>query len=197
MKWYKVVLYVLLGILLLPFILLYLLFTLLVPAKKKQKSPPKKKASQVESLQENLPARFSMQYEEPAEPLPDEDFIRRIDEFVCLQYTTWNDYSGRSSKQELIAAECPELKERVLNFLQEHPVENLLYGERYADGHDMSHWELKFIFEDSRLNRCIAGYGITESTAPYRHGIFCHIPEISDEVAKWEITDQQNPLYWC
>ena len=36
-------------------------------------------------------------------------------------------------------------------------------------GSDMDHWEIRFIFEDRNLNRCICGYGITETSAPYLH----------------------------
>ena len=65
-------------------------------------------------------------YLEPVTPLSNEEFISRIDEFICIQYKAHNGLSGRSDACQLIAEDDPESKERVLSFLKEHPIEKLL-----------------------------------------------------------------------
>ena len=55
----------------------------------------------------------------------------------------------------------------MLRFLEKHPIENLLYGDVNCNACDMDHWELRMIFEEQNLNRCIRGYGITATSAPF------------------------------
>lgn len=104
---------------------------------------------------------------EPIVPSSDEEFVYRISEFTCIQYTTFNGLSGGSYACQLIAGENPERKGQVLSFLKDHPIENLLHGDIIGSGCDMNHWEIRFIFEDRNLNKRICGYGITETSAPY------------------------------
>ena len=111
-------------------------------------------------------------YLEPVTPLSNEEFISRIDEFICIQYEAHNGLSGRSDACQLIEEDDPESKERVLSFLKEHPIEKLLYGDIWEkDVFDMTHWEIRFIFADRNLNRRICGYGLTETSYPYLHGL--------------------------
>lgn len=106
-------------------------------------------------------------YKEPTSPVDDREFISRIDEFICFQFKRFNGLSRRSYNYQLLASESPELKEYVLRFFEKHPIENLLYGDVNCNTCDMDHWELRMIFEDQRLNRCIRGYGITDASAPF------------------------------
>ena len=79
---------------------------------------------------------------------------------------------------ELVAADHPEKKEQVLAFLQEHPIADLLHGDRYEQAKDMSNWKISFIFDDTRLNRTILGYGHTKLTNPYLKMIYSNLTEI-------------------
>ena len=108
-----------------------------------------------------------MHYSEPQTPVEDSEFISRIDEFVCFQYKSFNGLSGRGKSFELFASESPELKEYVLEFLANHPIEGLLYGNINCNGYDLDNWEIRIIFEDPNLNRCIRGYGTTDVSAPF------------------------------
>lgn len=106
-------------------------------------------------------------YKEPTSPVDDREFISRIDEFICFQYKSFNGLSGRGKSFEFFASESPELKEYVLKFLANHPIEELLYGNINCNGHDMDDWQIRIIFEDENLNRCIRGYGTTNVSAPF------------------------------
>ena len=106
-------------------------------------------------------------YKEPTSPVDDREFISRIDEFICVQFRRFNGLSGRSYNYQLLASESPELKEYVLRFFEKYPIENLLYEDVNCNAYDMDHWELRVIFEDQNLNRCIRGHGTTEASAPF------------------------------
>lgn len=106
-------------------------------------------------------------YKEHTSPVDDREFISRIDEFICFQFKRFNGLSRRSYNYQLLASESPELKEYVLRFFEKQPIENLLYGDVNCNACDMDHWELRMIFEDQNLNRCIRGYGTTEVSAPF------------------------------
>ena len=108
-------------------------------------------------------------YRIPQQPLVDDkEFISRIDEFVCFQYNSFNGLSGRGHRFQFFASESPELKEYVLKFFQEHPIEALLCGDiHHRDCHDLDHWEIRFIFENEYLNRSIRGYGTTSASYPF------------------------------
>lgn len=108
-----------------------------------------------------------MPYKEPISPVDDGEFLSRIDEFICFQFKRFNGLSGRGHNYQFLASDSPELKEFVLHFIAEHPIENLLCGNVNCNGHDMDHWEIRIIFEDQNLNRCIRGYGTTEVSAPF------------------------------
>ena len=110
---------------------------------------------------------FSMTYKIPLVPASDEQFIANINEFICVQYSRRNTYSGNRFMSELICSEHPELKERFLRFLEEHPIKSFLDGDKYSHGCDLNTWEIRFIFDNADLNRTISGYGYTELTAPY------------------------------
>ncbi len=115
---------------------------------------------------------------EPTEPQNDEDFIARFDEFVGVKFYSHNGLSGSSHRRELVVSEHPELKDQILSFAQRYPIINLLQGDRNNDGFDLDHWELTFLFDDSRFNRRICGYGVTESTKPYLNEMIFFIPEV-------------------
>lgn len=199
----KTILYIIIGILLLP--ILILLSPVLLILHFKDKRAEKKKRQQAREKWEaaHQPTQFQTRYTESPNQ-PDEEFIRRIEEFTCLQFTSRNDYTGRERKQELIAAEHPEKKAKILEFLKEHPIEELLRAERFEKACDANRWELRFIFEDERLNCTISGYGYTEAAAPYLFEICRHIPRILSEEEKfqqkvararmeWELKNSTNP----
>lgn len=110
---------------------------------------------------------FSMIYKTPLVPATDEQFIANINELVCIQYSLRNTYSGNRFMSELVCSEHPELKEKFLRFLDEHPIKSFLDCDKYSHGCDLNTWEIRFIFDNADLNRTICGYGYTEETAPY------------------------------
>ena len=108
-----------------------------------------------------------MHYSEPQTPVEDSEFISRINEFICFQFRRFNGLSGRERNYQFFASDSPELKEYVLSFLTEHPIEKLFYGNINCNGFDMEDWEIRIIFEEQSLNRCIRGYGTTDVSAPF------------------------------
>lgn len=162
MKWYEVLLFIPLFVIMIPyFIVLHINNRI---AKHKSKRITLKNSQTVATEPSSL-----LGFLEPVIPVSDEVFISRIDEFSCIQYKAFNDLSGKSYACQLISSETPKGKERILSFLKDHPIENLLHGDISSSGCDMDHWEIRFIFEDRNINRRICGYGVTESSAPYLH----------------------------
>lgn len=157
-KWHSLVLYVLLGIVLLPcFVVMNIKDAI---ARRKEQRTYRKK-------QHGLHVQL-MPFTEPAATVPNEEFISRIHEFICIQYQSFNGLSGRCRVYQVIVDNAPRKKEQILSFLKEHPIENLLSGNLCSrEGQDLDEWELRFVFADQRLNRRIRGYGITEITEPY------------------------------
>ena len=171
MKWYKFLLFIPLFVIMIPyFIVLHIKNR---NAKRKSKRITVKKSQAFATESSSL-----WGFLEPAVPVSDEVFISRIDEFSCIQYKAFNGLSGKSYACQLISCETPKGKERILSFLKDHPIENLLYGDINSSGCDMDHWEIRFIFEDRNINRRICGYGVTESFAPYLHTL---VPIIRDK----------------
>ena len=167
---------IILAVLLFPFFVLVSPVFLVIHCKeKKRKQKTKTHKGKIRNSSEKC---FSLSYIAPTNPLPNDVFIARIAEFTCLQFHSVNDLSGKTRMRELVATEHPEKKARVLEFLQSHPIDELLCGERYMDAMDMNRWCLQFIFEDSSLNRSISGYGWTEQTSPYLSEMVRYIPEI-------------------
>lgn len=103
--------------------------------------------------------------------------------------------------RELIAADHPEKKERVLAFLREHPITELLQGDRYMQAGDVDRWKIRFIFDDPGLNRTIEGYGRTELTDPYLSEMCGCLPRIlskeeqAEEVWRQRILESQMRQY--
>ena len=162
MKWYNVPLFIPLFIIMIPcFVVVFIKDRI---AKNKSKKITLKKSQDITAKPSSL-----LRFLEPIIPVSDEVFISRIDEFSCVQYKAFNGLSGKSYACQLISSETPKGKERILSFLKDHPIENLLYGDISSSGCDMDHWEIRFIFEDRNINRRICGYGVTESSAPYLH----------------------------
>ena len=187
-----------LVIVFLPLILLLLLILRIRTSKEKKKESEKKKEARnryEEIMRENLEKNFTVPYTEPAYPLPDGEFISRIGEFECVQYHSWNGLSAMHCNCELVASRDPEKKEKILSFLEEHPISELLYGETFdKEICDADHWELRFIFPDPALNRRIKGYGRTEDARPFLWEMVRHIPELlslreqeENEFWKWKI----------
>lgn len=162
MKWYKAVLFILLFVLMIP--CLIVLFIKDRVAKDKRKKIATKELQDIAAEHSLL-----LDFLEPVVSVSDEVFISRIGEFSCVQYKAFNGLSGKSYACQLISSETPNGKERILSFLKDHPIENLLHGDINSSGFDMDHWEIRFVFEDRNLNRRICGYGVTESSAPYLH----------------------------
>lgn len=121
-----------------------------------------------------------MHYEEAKKPLPDEEFLSRIGEFNAIQYKAFNGLSGKCCTYQLIASANPELKERVIAFLADHSVGDLLYGDINSDGFDMDYWEFRFIFDDVNMNRRICGYGVTDASAPFLYNLVSILREQTD-----------------
>ena len=164
MKWYEAVLLVLLFVIMIPYLIVIAIKDRVAENKREKIAKQKfEKRLQDMAAKTSLLLAFSV----PVVPVSDEVFISRIDEFTCIQYRAFNGLSGWSCQYQLISSEFPQLKERVLSFLKDHPIENLLYGDIDCDGCDMNHWEIRFIFEDRNLNRRIRGYGFTEVSSPY------------------------------
>lgn len=165
-KWYSVFLYILLILLfviLLPWIVVLLIKDSI--ANRKKAKVQRERSHDISNSDLQL-----MPYADSTTPSSNEEFISRINEFICLQYKSFNGLSGHYACQ-VVAEDDPIRKEQILTFLKEHPIENLLNGNLYSDDYDLDHWELRFIFDDKRLNRCIHGYGDTESSAPYLCGL--------------------------
>ena len=172
-KW-KMGLFIVLGILLFPiWILPACIFLLCAKIAEKRKSRRAVQRWEARRRAEGE-KQFAMPYHEPMHPVPDEVFASRIEEFVCIQVWSCNDYSGGITMQELVAAEHPEKKEQILAFLREHPITELLHGDRYEQACDTDRWKIRFIFDDPDLNRTIEGYGHTELTAPYLRALRNH-----------------------
>lgn len=173
-KWYVIVFNVMIGILFLPVLLI---IWLCGKIQDKRKARKKAKASVQPRTRQNI--SFAMPYVQPDVPLNDEAFISRIDEFIGIQYTSLNGLTGKRIDRELVAEKNPELKSKILSFLQEHPIEQLLYGKRdRIDVLDSDHWELRFIFADPGLNRRVSGYGYTEDTRPFLHRLVSYLPDL-------------------
>ena len=160
MKWYKAVLFILLFVLMIPYLIV--LFIKDRVAKDKRKKIATKELQDIAAENSSL-----LEFLEPVVSVSDEVFISCVGEFSCVQYKSFNGLSGKSYSCQLISNENPKCKEQILSFLKEHPIDNLLHGDINSNGCDMDHWEIRFIFEDRNLNRCICGYGITETSAPY------------------------------
>ena len=178
MKWYKLLLFIPLFVIMIPyFIVLHI--------KNRVAKYKRKKISLTNSQVVAAESSSLWGFLEPVIPVSDEVFISRIDEFSCIQYKAFNGLSGKSYACQLISSETPKGKERILSFLKNHPIENLLYGDINSSGCDMDHWEIRFIFEDRNLNRRICGYGVTELSAPYLHTL---VSIIRDKTNKNDIT---------
>lgn len=178
MKWYEVLLFIPLFVIMIPyFIVLHIKNR---NAKRKSKRITVKKSQAFATESSSL-----WGFLEPAVPVSDEVFISRIDEFSCIQYKAFNGLSGKSYSCQLISSEKPKCKEQVLSFLKDHPIENLLHGDINSSGFDMDHWEIRFIFEDHNLNRRIYGYGVTELSAPYLHTL---VSIIRNQTNEFDIT---------
>ena len=173
-KWYHFVLYIILGIVLLPVILLFLIYSYI---KNKIESQRRKKRIQQAHCQEQS-LKFAQTYAEPPAPPSDAEFIAHFDAFIGVQFYSHNGLSGRSHKRALVVSEHPEQKERILSFVERYPICDLLQGERNSEGCDLNHWQITFLFEDSRLNRRIFGYGTTECTRPYLQEMIFYLPEV-------------------
>lgn len=188
----KAILYIIIGILLLPILILLSPVLLIIHYKNKRAEKKKRQQAREKWEAAHQPTQFKESYTEfytksytESPQQPEEEFIRRIGEFTCLQFYSRNDRTGADHKQELIATEHPEKKAKILEFLKEHPIEELLHGQRHANAHDVNRWEFRFIFEDTRLNRTISGYGHTELTAPYLSEMCRYIPRILSEEEKF------------
>ena len=162
MKWYQFLLFIPLFVIMIPYFIVLHIKNRIAKNKSKKISLTNSQVVAVESSS-------LLGFLEPVIPVSDEVFISHIDEFSCIQYKAFNGLSGKSYACQLISSEKPNGKERILSFLKDHPIENLLYGDIHSSGCDMDHWEIRFIFEDRNINRRICGYGVTESSAPYLH----------------------------
>lgn len=191
----KAILYIIIGILLLPILILLSPVLLILHFKNKRAEQKKRQQSWEKWVATHQPTQFQTRCTESFRQ-PDEEFIRRVGEFTVLQFISRNDYTGRERKRELIAAEHPEKKAQILEFLKEHPIEELLRAERYENAHDANRWELRFIFEDAHLNCAISGYGHTEAAAPYLSGICRQIPPILTDEEKFRMKAQKARLEW-
>jgi len=130
----------------------------------------------------------------PVEPQNNEDFIANLNKFTEITYYSRNYYSGSLYINKLVASEHPELKEKILSFLEQYPIINLLQGNRDCAGCDMNHWEIAFRFEDSSLDKSIFGYGITECTAPYLTKMISFIPPVLSEREQIEMRIKREKL---
>ena len=197
LKRLKIAFNIVIGILLSPVLILIFLVLLIFPIEKKKTKKwqkPYNSQAEHEKMVQDRAKRFSIPYVEPEDALPDEDFAKRIDEFICLQFWSCNDYSGGITMRELVAADDPKNKACVLAFLQEHPIMELLHGDRDEQACDVNRWKIRFIFDDVRLNRTISGYGCTELTAPYLFEMCRHLPEILSQSEKEERIWQERML---
>lgn len=96
-------------------------------------------------------------------------FISHIDELICIKYSSFNGLSGGSRNYQLDMKNDSEKenKEWLVSFLNKYPIDKLIKENRICEIHDLDHWEISFVFENSSLNRSIRGYGITENSSPY------------------------------
>lgn len=191
----KAILYIIVGILLLPILILLSPVLLILHFKNKRAEQKKRQQAWEKWVATHQPIQFQTRCAESFRQ-PDEEFIRRVGEFTVLQFISRNDYTGRERKRELIAAEHPEKKAKILEFLKEHPIEELLHAERFEAAHDVDRWQLRFIFEDAHLNCAISGYGHTEAAAPYLSGICRHIPLILTDEEKFRMKVEKARLEW-
>ena len=190
----KAILYIIIGVLLLPILILLSPVLLIIHFKDKRAEEKKRQQAWEKWKTTHEPTQFQTRYTEVLEQQPSEEFIRRIGEFTVLQFISRNDYTGVERKRELIAAEHPEKKAQILEFLKEHPIEELLRAERFEAAHDVDRWELRFIFEDEHLNCTISGYGHTEAAAPYLSEICRHIPPILTDEEKFRMKAEKARL---
>ena len=121
---------------------------------------------------------FSEAYVTARDPLPEDVFLAQLSEFTCVQYRRCNDLTGKVTLWELVAQREPEKKAQLLTFLESNPLKQLLEADRIGSGFDLDRWELRFLFEDKRLNRAITGYGRTEAAAPYLQQLVAFLPRI-------------------
>ena len=189
----KAILYIIIGILLLPILILLSPVLLILHFKNKRAEKKKYQQAREQWVATHQPTQFQTRCTESFRQ-PDEEFIRRVGDFTVLQFISRNDYTGGERKRELIAAEHPEKKEQILEFLKEHPIEELLRAERYENAHDANRWELRFIFEDAYLNCAISGYGHTEAAAPYLSEICRQIPPILTDEEKFRMKVEKARL---
>ncbi len=176
-KWYQIALYVVFGIVLLPIILLLLICSYV---KSKIERRKRRKSFQEKHRQAQSVSVSQTDAEPPALP-NDEEFLAHFNEFIGVQFYSHNGLSGRGSRRKLVVSEHPELKERILSFVERYPIRDLLQGERNSDGCDLNHWQITFLFEDSGVNRRISGYGTTECTRPYLQEMIFYLPEMLSE----------------
>ena len=174
-KWYSVFLYILMFIISLPWIIVVLIKDSIAERKRK-----KERSANFQDVCNSYSKL--MPFVESATPSPNEEFISRINECICIQYKSLNGLSGRGYACQVIIEDDLARKEQIVTFLKEHPIENLLNGNLNSDGFDLDHWELHFIFADKSLNRCIRGYGVTEISAPYLRGLLPLIRNNKDEL---------------
>ncbi len=128
--------------------------------------------------------QFRYPYISVEDKLPEAVFLERFSEFTCIQFQSVNGLSNRRIMREYIVSENPALKEKILNFVKEYPMEQFLHGNLYGEGCDLDHWSLDILFEDPRLNRRINGYGHTECAGPYLTGLAYSLPEVLSEEEK-------------
>ncbi len=145
----------------------------------KSKAKPSDTAKEI--IKNNNDKKFVIRYNEPSYPVPDYYFANALNDVICIQYWSCNDFSGSIHMGELILSERPDLKDKVLLFLEEHPIITLLESNRHEYAHDRNRWKFRFIFNNTNFNRCICGYGITEISAPYLLELAHLLPEILSE----------------
>ena len=56
----------------------------------------------------------------------------------------------------------------------------------------MNSWKIRFIFDDPRLNRTIAGYGRTRLTSSYLSTMCGHLPEILSKRERIERIERER-----
>lgn len=195
-KWYNIILYILLGIpvvllaIILGILLLPLILLVIIALKISESKQHKKQREQLRHRRLD-PSRmkvFKYCYHETNTRFPDEVFLERFDEVICIQYLSVNGLSGGKCLRELSFFDMPEKKEEVMAFFQEHPIEKLLNADLHCkNARDLNDWYIRFIFPNPDLNRQIKGYGYTELTEPYLFTLVRMLPEImsKDERIEW------------
>lgn len=177
-KWYIKAIVLFLNILLSPIIIIVMLFSYMIgkiTERKTQKTIEKNNLSKKQRINTSMPEPKACVSQN------DDEFIAHFHEFLIVEYYAFNGLTDEQQKRKLIASKAPEIKEQILSFVEHYPIINLLQGDRYSDGYDLDHWEITFIFEDSRLNRCISGYGTTDCTCPYLIEMVNYLPESLNE----------------